>query len=89
MSRARGRPSETLIDRHHPWQVELDRLHVENEIRIQVAAWMEYRVPKGEGERRQPADRSRKRFAFRTREQAQAFQAQFGGTIHEAREKRR
>ncbi len=88
MSRARGRPSETEIDRTHPFQVELDRLHVETEVRILVANWMDYRVPQGDGDRRQPADRSKKRFAFRTREQAAAFQAQFGGTLHEIEDRR-
>ena len=82
-NRARGQPSLTLIDYQHPWQVELARDYVENEVRLLVADWMLYRIPPGQGARRQVPDRAKLRFAFTTQQQAEAFKAQLGGVLHE------
>lgn len=84
-NRARGQLSVTHIDRLHPWQVELAKTYVENEVRLLVTDWMQYRTPPGQGARRQVADRTKLRFAFTEQKQAEAFKAAFGGVLHDVR----
>ena len=84
MSPARGQPSLTMIDKLWPWQVELTREAAWGDLSIAIGEWTRYRVPKGDCRTRQPPDHSKVRYAFRTREQAEAFQGEFGGELRDA-----
>ena len=81
-TRARGRPSNASIDVGWPWQVEIVEPFGGVELRA-LGEWAHSRVPPGDHEKR-PGNGGHVRHAFRTREQAEAFRATFGGEVIDA-----
>ena len=82
-TRARGRPSNGVIDMQWPWQVEILQPFAGPEARA-LGEWAYSRVPYGDHERRSGKTRQHIRHAFRTREQAEEFRSTFGGEVIDA-----
>lgn len=78
-TRARGRPSNAVVDNGWPWQVESVRAIGWTEA-LALGEWSETRVPPGDHERRSGRSRLNVGHALRTSERADASLAVIGGT---------